>query len=81
MICPHCQSTSITRAAKEIPKLYRTPRSIKGTIYRVHRCLDCSRLFLSEQMAVSRTRSEEMEERMLPPIVSSDPTPNDSDSP
>jgi len=77
MICPRCQSTSVTRAAKHIPQIYRTPKAIGGTVYRVHRCLSCTRLFMSEQTAVSQARSEEMEELMLPPTDSFEPMPNE----
>ena len=80
MKCPHCESTAVTRWAKYVPGLYRKPRAINGTIYRVHRCLTCERLFLSEQTAVSKARSEEIEELMLPPMDSFELTPNDLES-
>lgn len=80
MICPHCASAAISRQNRYVPSPYRTPQTINGTIYRVHRCLDCERLFLSEQTSVSKARSEEMEELMLPPMPFSDPMPNDLDS-
>lgn len=60
-----------------VPGPYRTPRQIDGATFRAYRCLnpDCSRLFMTEERAINRSRAEALEEKMLPSPESTPETP------
>lgn len=56
MRCPRCSSPEYERVAGRSGK----PRTFQDTTLRVHRCLNCKFLFLSQQHALNEEQSADI---------------------